>query len=492
MKKDFFVSYTSADKSWAEWIAWQLEAAGYSVVIQAWDFRPGENFVVEMQTAAAGAERTLLVLSDDYLKSAFSRSEWAAAFAQDPTGVSGRVVPVRVKACQPDGLLRAIIYVDLVGLAGDDARTRLLAGVDHDRAKPATAPGFPGGDGGTGGAVPREGDSGAPTFPGLLQGIAELPPDVAVEPVTAVWSLLRTAGAGAVGLAVLALGSGALAEASFARLVGFDFTPDAAAFALSGVQFAIGLVIVLLALSAAAALAVLLTGAVHQLAKRTVAGWDPFALGRRLLAQPMLLLGLQGLAIVLLVGWSLGAFADLLPFSSVVGGDGIRAVAERLQERGTRLYRTAAACATVACLVLAGLERWRRLLHRGPWRGRPRASVVSLLLAVPLYLTALVELLLLPAGYGLLELPNSRQYATRTVQFAETTRRTDLRGRRFELVVLDERRGRQTLFCPEPPRVIRGVAPEEIVAMEEGSRGTLLQLLPKDGQPSGCARAAVQ
>ena len=35
---DFFVSYTSADRAWAEWIAWQLEAEGYTVVVQAWDF----------------------------------------------------------------------------------------------------------------------------------------------------------------------------------------------------------------------------------------------------------------------------------------------------------------------------------------------------------------------------------------------------------------------------------------------------------------------
>lgn len=486
MKKDFFVSYTSADKTWAEWIAWQLEAAGYQVVIQAWDFRPGENFVVEMQTAASEAERTLVVLSDAYLKSSFGRSEWAAAFAQDPTGALRRVVPVRVQPCEPDGLLRAIIFVDLVGLSGEDARARLLEGVDHDRAKPPTAPGFPGG----GGLPDAPGFPDAPAFPGVLQGLADLPPDQPVEPVRAVWSLLRAASAGAVGLGVLALGSGALAEASFARLVGFDFTPDAATFAMSGVQFAIGLVIVLLGLSAAVALVVLAAGGVHQVAKRTVARWDPFALGRRLLAQPMLLLGLQGLAIVLLVGWSLGAFADLLPFSSVVAGDGIRAVAARLQERGTRLYRTAAVCTITACLVLAGLERWRRQLHRGPWRGRPRASVVSLLLAIPLYLTVLVELLLLPAGYGLLELPNGRQYATRVVQFAPTTRRADLRGRTFRLVVLDERRGRETLFCPEPPRVIRGVAPDEIASMEEGPRGTLLQLLPQPGQRSGCEHSA--
>jgi hypothetical protein len=479
LKKDFFVSYTSADKTWAEWIAWQLEAAGYSVVIQAWDFRPGENFVVEMQTAAAEAERTLLVLSDDYLKSAFGRSEWAAAFAQDPTGASRRVLPVRVKPCEPDGLLRAIIFLDLVGLSDADARTRLLEGVDHDRAKPETAPDFPGDD------APNFPGAG-PEAPGGVVSLAALDAtaDVPVEPVTAAWSLLRQVGAGAAGLAVLALGAGALAEASFARLTGLDFEPAVSAFALSGVQFFISLAIVLLALSAAAALLVLLAGAVHQVAKRTVAGWDPFALGRRLLAQPMLLIGLQGLAIVLLLGWSLASFADLLPFSSVVSGSGVGDAAPQLLARGTRLYRTAAVCATVVFLTLAGLERWRRLLHRGPWRGRPRASVVSLLLSIPLYLTTLVELLLLPAGYGLLEMPNSRRYDTTIVEFNQAPLARDLRGRTFQLIALGERSGRQTFFCPAPPRVVRDVDERQIVSTQPGPSGTLLQLMPKN---PGCA-----
>jgi hypothetical protein len=54
--KDFFISYTKADQAWAEWIAWKLEEAGYSTVIQAWDFRPGSNFVLEMQRAASTAK----------------------------------------------------------------------------------------------------------------------------------------------------------------------------------------------------------------------------------------------------------------------------------------------------------------------------------------------------------------------------------------------------------------------------------------------------
>jgi len=56
--KDFFISYTSADKKWAEWIAWQLEEAQYSTILQAWDFRPGMNFVLEMDKAASSSRAT--------------------------------------------------------------------------------------------------------------------------------------------------------------------------------------------------------------------------------------------------------------------------------------------------------------------------------------------------------------------------------------------------------------------------------------------------
>ncbi len=52
MDWDFFVSYTSADRAWAEWIAWQLEKAGYRVLIQAWDFVPGAHWMTRMTDAA--------------------------------------------------------------------------------------------------------------------------------------------------------------------------------------------------------------------------------------------------------------------------------------------------------------------------------------------------------------------------------------------------------------------------------------------------------
>ena len=86
--KDFFVSFNSADRAWADWIAWTLEEAGYQVVYQPWDFRAGGNFVLEMQKASSETRKTVVVLSDNYLQADYTQPEWAAAFVQDPRGES--------------------------------------------------------------------------------------------------------------------------------------------------------------------------------------------------------------------------------------------------------------------------------------------------------------------------------------------------------------------------------------------------------------------
>ncbi|MFH1033266.1 MAG: toll/interleukin-1 receptor domain-containing protein, partial [Pseudomonadota bacterium] len=141
--KDFFISYNKADRQWAEWIAWQIMAQGRQVVIQAWDFGPGCNFPLAMQQGIQECEKILLVLSPDYLKSEFTQPEWAAYFAQDPKGDKRQIVPVRVRDCQPGGLLAPIVYVDLLGIAAEaEARRQLLQGL-FGGGPPATPPVFP-------------------------------------------------------------------------------------------------------------------------------------------------------------------------------------------------------------------------------------------------------------------------------------------------------------------------------------------------------------
>ena len=141
---DFFISRNKADRPWAVWIAWQLEAAGYTVIVQDWDFRPGSNFALKMHDAITNSKRTIAVLSPDFLKSEFTAPEWAAAFTGDPTGAKGKLVPVRVRKCEPKGLLKPIVYIDLMNRDAEDAKQELLSGLKQRRAKPSTEPPFPG------------------------------------------------------------------------------------------------------------------------------------------------------------------------------------------------------------------------------------------------------------------------------------------------------------------------------------------------------------
>jgi hypothetical protein len=142
---DFFISYTAQDKPWAEWIAWWLELAGYTVMIQAWDFRPGHNFVLRMQHATSVATRTIIVLTPAFLEAVFTQPEWAAAFASDPTGTARQLIPIRVEPCKPDGLLKQLVYLDLLGITEEyDAVMLVLDGVRAGRGKPTIHPAFPG------------------------------------------------------------------------------------------------------------------------------------------------------------------------------------------------------------------------------------------------------------------------------------------------------------------------------------------------------------
>ncbi|WP_239335607.1 toll/interleukin-1 receptor domain-containing protein, partial [Frankia sp. CiP3] len=144
---DFFVSYTQSDRAWAEWIAWVLEEDGFRVLIQAWDFGPGTNWVVGMQSGVSRATRTIAVLSDDYARSVYETAEWQAAWVADPAGQDRKLLVARVAACDRPGLLRQVVGVDLMGIGEDAARMILReaarVAVFGGRAKPASAPPFP-------------------------------------------------------------------------------------------------------------------------------------------------------------------------------------------------------------------------------------------------------------------------------------------------------------------------------------------------------------
>jgi TIR domain-containing protein/NB-ARC domain-containing protein/tetratricopeptide repeat protein len=160
---DFFVSHAGRDTAWAEWLAWQLQQAGYTVELDVWDWAPGEDFVARMQSALERADRLLAVCSAAYFASAFGGAELRAAFTAQ-AGAAGRVVPVLVEPVALPPLYAPLIHVDLTGLDEAAAAARLRAQLTGGR--PTAAPPFPR-------AEPPPTDK--PGFAGALPGVWRVP-----------------------------------------------------------------------------------------------------------------------------------------------------------------------------------------------------------------------------------------------------------------------------------------------------------------------------
>ena len=172
--RDFFVSYTKADQAWAEWIAWELEAVGYTTLMQAWDMPPGTAFVHEMDQAVQTTERTVVVLSPAYLKSEFGEAEWRPGFRNDPSGDKRKLIPVRIEQCEPPGLLGDRVWIDLVGLDEAEARDQLVEQVraalrGHSKPDLHDRPRFPPREGRAAGVAER------PRFPTALPPVWNVP-----------------------------------------------------------------------------------------------------------------------------------------------------------------------------------------------------------------------------------------------------------------------------------------------------------------------------
>ena len=177
-RKDFFVSHAGADRAWAEWVAWQLYKAGYTVELDVWNWAAGQNFITAMSNALDRCDRVVALFSAAYFDpSRYTAAEWAAAMDVPGAG-QGRLVPVRVEEVPAEkvpALLRPLVYRDLFGVAEDEARRALLDAVAEPKGRPGSEPVFPG-HGKPGGLSVLSGLGGAgPRLPGTMPRIWNVP-----------------------------------------------------------------------------------------------------------------------------------------------------------------------------------------------------------------------------------------------------------------------------------------------------------------------------
>ncbi len=140
---DIFVSYTSADRDWAFWIAAELEKLGHQPHVHDWEIQGGDDIYSWMENRIGGSDHVLCVTSDDYLKAPYSTLERNAALWQAAAKRPGFVLLVVVKSCAMPTLTDHLRRCELFNCADTVARDRFREFMSQ-RSRPSGEIAFPG------------------------------------------------------------------------------------------------------------------------------------------------------------------------------------------------------------------------------------------------------------------------------------------------------------------------------------------------------------
>ena len=103
-RKDFFVSHAGADRAWAEWVAWQLTDAGYTVELDVWDWAAGQNFMTAMSDALDRCDRVVALFSAAYFeRERYTIDEWRRRHCTRPVLARDAWFRCGWRTCLPRG-----------------------------------------------------------------------------------------------------------------------------------------------------------------------------------------------------------------------------------------------------------------------------------------------------------------------------------------------------------------------------------------------------
>jgi tetratricopeptide (TPR) repeat protein len=139
---DIFVSYTSSDRKWTEWIANELKTLGHAPHVHDWEIKGSGDIYGWMEQHHDAADHVLCVISDDYLKAPYSKLERHAALWQAAEKRPGFVLLVAVKSCTLPTLSDHLRRCELFGVPEEAARLRFREFMEKRGAPTDSA--FPG------------------------------------------------------------------------------------------------------------------------------------------------------------------------------------------------------------------------------------------------------------------------------------------------------------------------------------------------------------
>ncbi len=113
--KDVFLCHNEADKAWAAKLGARLEAESIdgtssgrriSVFLDIWDIEGGDNFVRKLGETLQQARFVAAITSPEFFHADWTSFEWSDVVASDPSGKSGRLLPILLRDVSNNGTER--------------------------------------------------------------------------------------------------------------------------------------------------------------------------------------------------------------------------------------------------------------------------------------------------------------------------------------------------------------------------------------------------
>ena len=107
-----FISYSHADKDFAENLAVHLVQAKQNVWIDKWELNAGDSLIARIEEALEGADAILVVLSKDSVKSEWCKKELRSGLVRELEQRAVVVIPIIINDCEIPLFLREKLYID--------------------------------------------------------------------------------------------------------------------------------------------------------------------------------------------------------------------------------------------------------------------------------------------------------------------------------------------------------------------------------------------
>ncbi|MFY9736481.1 MAG: TIR domain-containing protein, partial [Rhodoplanes sp.] len=122
-------------------VAEVLTERGYKVLVQDYDIPLGVSFVEAMHEAIVNSRDLIILLTEDYLRSPYTRKEFTSFEAERVTTVEERhIIVLRCEDVPLRGLLADNVYQDLVGVQDPEERKRRIVAAADRQTQAAPPP----------------------------------------------------------------------------------------------------------------------------------------------------------------------------------------------------------------------------------------------------------------------------------------------------------------------------------------------------------------